>query len=350
MPYKPSICTVSLGRCSAGHSLAHKLDMARKYGFKAIELFFEDLVDLTKTMPGGDQPNNQLAAAAMVRQMCDDRELSILCLQPFMHYEGLVDREKHWQKINDANLWVRLAHVLGTDMILLPSSFLPSSEVSTDMDLIVQDMIEIAEIGLEASPTIKFAYEALCWGTRIDTWEMSWNVVQRVNRSNFGICLDTFNIAGRIYADPSVSSGRTDNCDEAIEASLHEMIASVDPKKLFLVQMADAERLSRPLGNNHPFYNPEQPPRMSWSRNARLFYGENHHGGYLPIKRILDVITRDIGYQGWLSFEVFNRAFLDKDERVPETMARRAAQSWKRMERDLSLGRSILDYKAQALL
>ncbi|KAL6825037.1 xylose isomerase-like protein [Trichoderma camerunense] len=350
MSYKPSICTVSLGRCSAGHSLKHKLDMARKYGFRAVELFFEDLLDLTKTMPGGDQPNNQLAAAAIIRQLCDDRELSILCLQPFMHYEGLVDRQLHQQKLNDAKLWVHMAHILGTEMILLPSSFLSPSEVSSDMDVIVQDMVEIAEIGLEASPVIKFAYEALCWGTRVDTWEMSWDVVQRVNRPNFGICLDTFNIAGRIYADPSVSSGRTDNCDEAVEASLHEMIVSVDPKKLFLVQMADAEKLSQPLDSSHPFYNEEQPPRMSWSRNARLFYGENQHGGYLPVKRILDVIIRDLGYQGWLSFEVFNRALLEKDGRVPEIMARRAAQSWRRMERDLSLGRSTMNYKTQALL
>lgn len=324
--------------------------MAKKYGFQAIELFFEDLVDLTKSMPGGDQPSNQLAAAAVIRQLCDDRELSILCLQPFMHYEGLLNRELHRKRLNDARFWVHLAHILGTDMILLPSSFLSPSEVSSDMDLIVQDMGEIAEIGLKATPVIRFAYEALCWGTRVDTWEASWNVVQRVNRSNFGICLDTFNIAGRIYADPSVSSGRTENCDEVTEASLHEMIASVDLNKLFLVQMADAEKLSQPLDNKHAFFNSEQPPRMSWSRNARLFYGENDHGGYLPIKRILEVILRDLGYQGWLSFEVFNRILLESDERIPETLAKRAAQSWRRMERDLGLGRPTAEYKAQALL
>ncbi|PON24795.1 4-hydroxyphenylpyruvate dioxygenase [Trichoderma gamsii] len=350
MSYKPSICTVSLGRCSAGHSLEHKLDMAKKYGFQAIELFFEDLVDLTKSMPGGNKPSNQLAAAAMIRQLCDDRQLSILCLQPFMHYEGLVDREAHQQRLKEAKLWVHLAHILGTDLILLPSSFLSSSEVSSDMDIIVQDMIEIAEIGLQATPSIRYAYEALCWGTRVDTWESSWNVVQRVNRPNFGLCLDTFNIAGRIYADPYLSSGRTENCDEAIEASLHNMAAYVNPQKLFLVQMADAEKLAQPLDRNHPFYNKEQPPRMSWSRNARLFYGETHHGGYLPIKRILDVIVREIGYQGWLSFEVFNRFLLGTDDGVPETMASRAAQSWRRMRRDLGLDRSIEEHKAQALL
>ncbi|KAH6604254.1 hypothetical protein Trco_007700 [Trichoderma cornu-damae] len=347
---KPSICTVSLGRCSAGHSLQHKLDVAKKYGFQAIELFFEDLTDLTKPMPGGDQPSNQLAAAAAIRKLCDDRELSILCLQPFMHYEGLIDRELHQKKIKDAKFWVHLAHILGTDMILLPSSFLSPSELSTDRDMMIRDMVEIADVGLEATPIIRFAYEALCWGTRVDTWEASWDVVQRVSRSNFGICLDTFNIAGRIYADPAIPSGRTENCNEAIEASLREMIASVDPQKLFLVQVADAEKLAQALDNNHPFYSQEQPPRMSWSRNARLFYGENDRGGYLPIKRILDVIIHDIGYQGWLSFEVFHRILLENRRRIPETMARRAERSWRRMERDLALGRPTADYKTQALL
>ncbi|PTB62517.1 xylose isomerase-like protein [Trichoderma citrinoviride] len=324
--------------------------MARKYGFQAIELFFEDLLEVAKSMAGGDPTSNQLAAAAIVRQLCDDRKLSILCLQPFMHYEGLVDRQLHQKRLEDAKFWVRLAHILGTDLILLPSSFLPPSEVSPDMDVIVQDMVEIADVGLGASPVIRFSYEALCWGTRVDTWERSWEVVQRVDRSNFGICLDTFNIAGRIYADPSVSSGQTENCDEAIEASLRGMITSVDPRKLFLVQMADAEKLAQPLDSSHPFYNSEQPARMSWSRNARLFYGESHLGSYLPVKRILDVIIRDIGYQGWLSFEVFNRALLERDERIPEMMARRAAQSWKLMERDLGLEHSSMGYKAQALL
>jgi 4-hydroxyphenylpyruvate dioxygenase len=99
------------------------------------------------------------------------------------------------------------------------------------------------------------------------------------------------------------------------------MAAYVNPQKLFLVQMADAEKLAQPLDRNHPFYNKEQPPRMSWSRNARLFYGEAQHGGYLPVKRIMDVIVREIGYQGWLSFEVFNRFLLDSDDGIPEVMA-----------------------------
>lgn len=351
MAQKPSICTMSLGRCFAGHSLEHKLDMARKYGFQAIELFYEDLMELTTAMPGGDTPGNQLAAAATIRQLCEDRGLTIICLQPFMHYEGLVDRKIHNQRLQDMQLWVRLAHALGIDLILLPSSNLPLAQITDNTDTIVNDMAEIADIGLAATPVIRFAYEALCWGTRVDTWEASWDVVRRVGRPNFGICLDTFNIAGRIYADPAAPSGRTPDCDEALAKSLSNLVSSVDPSKVFLLQVADAERLAQPLNSTHAFYDPKQPPRMSWSRNARLFYGESGHGGYLPVKPILNAVVHGLGYTGWLSFEVFNRALADTSRSVPETMARRAAQSWRRMASDLALRTDKTSFeRTQAML
>lgn len=337
MVHKPSICTISLGRCAAGHTLENKLDKAAKHGFRGIELFYEDLVELTKSMQGGDSPTNQLAAASMIRQMCQKRGLTIICLQPFMHYEGLVDRALHQQRIQEMHLWVKLAHNLGTDLILLPSSNLDPSQITTDMDVIVQDMREIADIGLQARPVVRYAFEALCWGTRVDTWEASWDVVKSVNRSNFGICLDSFNIAGRIYADPAARSGCTQDCDEAVLGSITRIISDVDVSKLFLLQVADAEKLSEPLTPNHEFYNPDQPSRMSWSRNARLFYGEDEHNAYLPVRAILSAILTDLKYDGWLSFEVFNREFFNPDARIPGEMAKRAAQSWKKMVAELGL-------------
>lgn len=337
MVHKPSICTMSLGRCFAGHAIQHKLDMAHKYGFQGIELFYEDIVELTNTMAGGATAANLLSAASHIRQLCQTRGLTIICLQPFMHYGGLVDRDLHRQKVDEMHLWVQLVHELGTNLILFPSSNLPASQITDDMDLIAADFREMADIGLEARPAVKFAFEALCWGTRVDTWEASWDVVQRVDRSNFGLCLDSFNIAGRIYADPAVASGRTPNGEAAVIRSITEMIASVDVSKIFLVQVADAELLSQPLTTHHEFYNPEQPARMSWSRNARLFYGEEEHGAYLPARAILSAIVNDLRYDGWLSFEVFNRALLKTDGTIPEVMAQRASQSWQKMVEELDL-------------
>ena len=339
MAHKPSICTMSLGRCFAGHSLAHKLDMAKKYGFVGIEVFYEDLAHLAESMLGGGSSNinNQLAAARIVRDLCDERGLEIITLQPFMHFGGLIDREEHRRRVEEIKLWIQLAQILGTDLILLPSSFLGEKKVSGDLTQLVDDMRELADLGLKESPPMRFAYEALCWGTHVDTWEASWDVVQLVDRANFGVCLDTFNIAGRIFADPSSPTGCTANCDSAIISSMNTLLSAVDVSKVFLVQMADAERLSRPLNPDHPFYHPDQPCRMSWSRNCRLFYGESKQGAYLPVQAILTTLVKGLGFKGWLSFEVFNRQLAEERKDVPEEMARRAAASWEKMVRDIGL-------------
>ncbi|KAF4945346.1 hypothetical protein FSARC_14443 [Fusarium sarcochroum] len=328
---------MSLGRCFAGHSLPHKLDMAAKYGFQGIEVFYEDLVDLAKSLPGGATPQNQITAARTIHDLCEARSLNIICLQPFMHFGGLIDREEQAKQFEELRLWFDLCHALRTDLILFPSSFLPEDKLTDDVDLIAADFIKAAEMGLQQEPVIKFAFEALCWGTRINTWEASWDVVQRVNRSNFGICLDSYNILGRIYADPAVASGKTSDCDQVTLDSVKRLLTDVDVSKVFLLQVADGERLTQPLDEKHPFYNSEQPSRMSWSRNARLFYGESQYGAYLPCKQLLRTVVQGLGFEGWLSFEVFNRRFTDTDKVVPEETAKRAAESWEKMKTDLGL-------------
>lgn len=39
-----------------------------------------------------------------------------------------------------------------------------------DIDKIVADMKEIAELGLKESPPVRFAYEALAWGAHLDLY------------------------------------------------------------------------------------------------------------------------------------------------------------------------------------
>lgn len=350
MKHKPSICTMSLGRCFAGHSLVHKLDMARKYGFLGIEVFYEDLVDFAVSMSGNNDDRSQIAAAHTIRDLCAARGLEIITLQPLMHYGALFDRDEHAQRFEDAKLWMKLSHALGTDLVLLPSSFLGPERVSGDTDLLTQDMRELADLGLAENPPIRFAHESLCWGTHVDIWEQSWDLVRRVNRPNFGICFDTFNIAGRIYADPASRTACTPNPETAVLSSMQRLLSTVDVSKIFLLQVADAERLSSPLGvPSHPFYHPDQPPRMSWSRNCRLFYGEASHGSYLPVQMILSTLVQGLGFEGWLSFEVFNRALAEERADVPEEMASRAAVSWKKMVRDVGL-RVEEEPRVQAML
>ncbi|KAF2653280.1 xylose isomerase-like protein [Lophiostoma macrostomum CBS 122681] len=326
---------MSLGRCYAGHSLEHKLSMAAKHGMQGIELFYEDLCEISTSQ----SPSALLVAAHYVRDLCTSLNLDIICLQPFMHYEGLRDRQRHAQRVEEMKLWIKLAKVLNTDIIQVPSSFLSKEDILDDVDLIVADLREIAHLGAQQNPPMRFAYESLCWGTYVDKWEACWDIVQRVDRPNVGICLDTYNILGRIYADPTAPSGKNADAEEVVEESVRRLVQQIGPhkEKIFFLQIVDAERLSSPLVPGHPFYNEDQPARMSWSRNCRLFYGEQDRGAYLPVRQVAEAILKEIGWEGWISMELFNRDMERRDEAVVEELASRAGSSWVKLVRDLQL-------------
>jgi 4-hydroxyphenylpyruvate dioxygenase len=76
---------------------------------------------------------------------------------------------------------------------------------------------------------------------------------------------------------------------------------------------------------------------MSWSRNCRLFYGETGHGAYLPVLEVASAIFKDLGFEGWVSLELFNRLMSDPGSWVPETLALRGAISWQKLVNDLNL-------------
>ncbi|KAF2724997.1 3-dehydroshikimate dehydratase [Polychaeton citri CBS 116435] len=333
MPCRPAISSHSLGRAWV-HDLPSKLDQASRYGLD-IELFYEDLQYVAQEFPGGVTPQNLINASRVVRALCDERNLHIMCLQPFMHYEGIRDRKEHARRIEEMKLWIQMAKILGTNTVAIPSSFQPKDAVSGDFDLIVSDMQEIADLG--APEGLQFCFEALAWGTHIDTWEQTWDVVKAVDRPNFGLCLDTFNIAARVYADPAAADGKTPDADADIAASIERLMSTVDVKKIIYIQVVDGERLDEPLVEGHAFYDASQPARMSWSRNCRLFYGEEDRGAYLPVRAILEAILSDLGFEGWISAELFSRTLIDPSPSTPEDHARRAAESWKKMVRDFNL-------------
>src|SRR6187402_3022260 len=99
MSYKPAISSMSLGRAWV-HKLSYKLDQAQANNITGIEIFFEDLEYLAREESGisADElpsPEAQIHAAKSIRKLCDERNLEVIGLQPFMHYEGLLDRDEH---------------------------------------------------------------------------------------------------------------------------------------------------------------------------------------------------------------------------------------------------------------
>jgi 4-hydroxyphenylpyruvate dioxygenase len=311
--FRPAILSASLGRAWL-HDFEKKAQQAAKHGFEGIEIFYEDLDHLARQSHKVEEPNDDqiLAAAEYAKKVLDGLNLTTVGLQPFLFYEGLLDRQQHAQLIEKIKLWFKIAKRLGTDTIQIPANFLPAGQLTGDIDVIVDDMIELSDLAIKEDPPIRFAYEALCWSTHVDTWENSWLVAQKVDRPNFGLCLDTFNIAGRVWGDPASPTGKTPNADADLKASLDRLVREVPLDKVFYIQVVDAERMEAPLVKGHAFHVDGNPPRMNWSRNARAFIYEKDRGAYLPVEQVAQALIKGLGYKGWVSMELFSRTMSEE--------------------------------------
>jgi 4-hydroxyphenylpyruvate dioxygenase len=336
--FQPAIMSASLGRAWV-HDFDTKVKEAGQQGFKGIEIFYEDLEHVAKKLHNRESLTSEdlIEAARQIHEMCQVAGLQIIGLQPFLFYEGLLDRQKHDELIKKIHVWFRLVKELKTATIQIPANFLPADQLTGDMDVIVGDLRELADLGLQEQPQVRFAYENLCWSTHIDTWEKAWEVVKQVDRPNFGLCLDTFNIAGRVWADPTSPDGKTPNADDDLEKSIRQMVQQVDLDKVFYIQVVDAERMTSPLVEGHPFHAAGQPARMSWSRNARLFAYEDDRGAYLSVEGIARAIIHDMGYKGFISMELFSRTMSEEGVHVPAEHARRGMASWTKLVDRLNL-------------
>ncbi|KAK9319302.1 xylose isomerase-like protein [Lipomyces orientalis] len=330
-----SIASLSLGR-APHHDLAEKIHAASAAGFQGIELYYEDIELHAKQSSDGSFEENILKSAQVFKDLCDECNLKVIVLQPFTNYDGLLDPAEHAQQIDKIKLWFKIAKVVGTDLILVTSNFF-SEGTTGDDDRIVADLLEIVELGEKENPPVRFAYEAISWGARKNTWQQTWKIVKKANRPNLGLCLDTFHIVARTWADVTRESGVRPNANKALAADLKECAAEVPLDKIFLVQLSDAERLHKPLDADHEWYSPDYPPDMIWSRNARIFPYETDRNGYFPIEKIVRSWVNDWGYRGWMSYELYHRDLYDPSPSVPQEFAERGMKSWGTMVQRLEL-------------
>ena len=339
--WTPAIATVSLGAAHL-HPITAKIEAAAQNGQLGLELFHDDLAQLAKSMrcrtcnadaaTARTDRDYEIDAAHAIRDLCAERGLRVLALQPFRHYEGLLDPDQHAARLDELRHWVQLSKILGDSLfILIPSSFLDPSQITGDRDRLAADLAQAADLAFP----IRIAYEALAWGTYINTWEDSWDIVQRANRPNLGICLDTFNIAARLWADPTSPTGRRPaSADKDLQGSMARLVQEIDPDRVMMVQLADGERVDP---QESFLQTPDMPKLLAWSRNARLFPCEEQRGGYLPIHTVADACLNGLGYTGWVSMEVFSRTTAEDDPSVPGEHAARARISWQRMQEQLGV-------------
>lgn len=230
-------------------------------------------------------------------------------------------------------LWLPLCHKLQTQIILLPSDPLPPTQLSEEA--ISTTLCKAADLDATERPPVKLAYEALAWGALVDKWDYFLEYVQQANRENLGICIDTFNLAGRVYADPTSPARLLFTDEQEIEYSLDVLKKDLDMSQAFYVQVVNAEDMERPIVQVHAWYKKEQPARVTWSRNARLFAYEE--GVYFPVRRIMEVLIKDCKYEGWVSMELFNIGLVDSSSSVPREYAERGMESWERLKEDFGL-------------
>jgi 4-hydroxyphenylpyruvate dioxygenase len=246
-PLRKCIATVALSG-----TLRDKLEACAAVGFDGVEIMEADLL----TFDG---------SPADVRQICADLGLMIEVYQPFRDFEAMPDPQRG-RNLDRAERKFDVMQALGTDLVLVCSN--TQSAAIDDDSRAAADLAEMAERAGRRG--LRVGFEALSWGRHVNRWGHAWRIVQQAAHPAMGLIVDSFHTLA-LGDDPSG-------------------IARVPAEKLFLVQMADAPKLSMDV--------------LSWSRHFRNFPGQGD----------LDVVgfTRAVlasGYTGPLSLEVFNDDF-----------------------------------------
>ncbi|WP_110588021.1 bifunctional sugar phosphate isomerase/epimerase/4-hydroxyphenylpyruvate dioxygenase family protein [Microbacterium suaedae] len=257
-----SVATV----CLSG-GLVEKIHACAAAGFDGVEIMDADLV------AAPESPEE-------IRALCERLGLRIDMFQPFRDGEG-VDEETFADNLRRAAAKFDVMERLGTDLMLLCSNV--GTATVGDEDVIVRQLGALADLAAERG--IRIAYEALAWGTFVDDYRDAWRLVERADRPNLGVCLDSFHILSRGH-DPAD-------------------IERIPGEKIFFLQLADAPALAMDV--------------LQWSRHHRLFPGE----GDFDLTRFLGHVLR-AGYSGPLSLEVFNDTFRQTDVVRTAAHARRS--------------------------
>jgi 4-hydroxyphenylpyruvate dioxygenase len=243
----------SIATICVNGTLRTKLRAIADAGFEHVEIFESDLLACPEPV-------------AVVGAMLRDQGLACAAFQPFRDFEGMPARLR-MRVFDRAERKFDVMEELGTDLVLVSSNVSPES--LGDRARIVDDFRELGDRA--ASRGLRVGFEALAWGRHVQDHRQAWEIVCEVDHPAVGLVLDSFSSLAR---------------NVPIES-----LRSIDPAKLFHVQIADAPSLSM--------------DPLSWSRHFRCMPGQ----GDLPVVEYVSALQA-IGYQGVLSLEIFNDRFL----------------------------------------
>jgi sugar phosphate isomerase/epimerase len=255
--------------------LEARLEAMRAAGFTQVMLSARDLT----SHPAGPQ-----AAAAAVRAS----GLRPTGLQVLRDFEGL-DGHLHHYKVEVARAMLELCATVGSKLLLVCSS--TSKHASDEPERLARDLRKLALLAVPFG--VRVAYEGLSWGRTINEVDAAWDLVQRADCPNLGLCVDSFHMFAAGTA-PSV-------------------LAGFEADKVFLVQLSDF--MWQQAGSFEE--------RITTARTFRVFPGEGVHSAELAaLVRTLD----GLGYRGDYSFEVFNDDYQQLPLDFVAARARRSAE------------------------
>ncbi|KAI9630148.1 hypothetical protein KEM48_012178 [Puccinia striiformis f. sp. tritici PST-130] len=330
-----SIFSHSLGDHSL-HNLPYKLTAAAFGGFLAVEISLIDLEDyaLKKTC-------DLLEAAHEIGEVCRVLGLRVTCIQPLR--DVIESRKSVVDGVEKAIKLFPIMDALDTELLLVCSSSLPRGELDDSTETAVEHLKAIGIAAANWAPKPKrVAFEALCWGTYINTWAQAWNIVQAVNLENVGICLDSFNTLAREWADPTVQGGIQANAGKNLRKSMSQL-SQIPGTKIFLLQIGDGARLAEPIERG----TFERPALMTWSRSSRLFPMEFDLGGYLPVTEFIEAVVKT-GYKGYWSLEIFNNSLRSQTDSTPITHAIRGFHGLSKLVKYIFTNHHHLDHSLQS--
>ena len=268
-----NIDDIGMDTITLSGTLPAKLKAVRDAGFSQIMLLARDLTT-----------HAEGAAAAI--EAVRDSGLRVTGFQVLRDFEGL-SGNLHNYKIDVAKSMLEMCAALGSKVLLVCSS--TSIHASADRDVLAADLRKLAMLALPLG--INIAYEGLSWGRHVNEFTHAWDVVCRADAPNLGLGMDSFHVF-------------------ATKTPLEE-IDALDPRKIFLVQLADFMW--------QEIRSVEE--RITTARTFRVFPGEGVHS-----EQVAEIVTRldRLGYEGDYSFEVFND---DYQQMLPATVAQRAYRS-----------------------
>ena len=249
------IADFGMDTISLAGPLAAKLRAIKDAGFSQVMLAARDLVG---------HADGWQAAVEEVKAS----GLRVTGFQVLRDFEGL-SGHLHDYKVDIARSMIEMCAALKSPILLACSS--TSRHAVADDAVIARDLRKLAMMALPYG--IKVAFEGLSWGRHINDIPGAWRVVERADAPNLGIGVDSFHSFAT----------RTPT----------EVLADVDPDKIYLVQLADFMW--------QEIRTVEE--RIETARHFRVFPGEGVHSD--ETRRLVIELDR-MGYRGDYSFEVFN--------------------------------------------